>query len=274
MFLRLRKPALTSTIGRPFGQYLRYALGEVVLIVVGIVLALQLNDWNDERLQQKQVRVYAQALAGDLAEDLRMLVPVDAQVRVLMRQADELATYVRDRPFVALTNADLFFLTYTAGSYRPFAWNRTTLEQLATSGALREMRNQGLARKIAAYDALTHHLDQDYLSDTDMISRGRAGVNRVRNLNYPNIDKALAYFARVPDDDTEAGFFAFRDTEIFARMRAEDLPLLTSDPRDVAVMVNAAIEVRDAIRPRVEVEFPRLRVMAQEIVAEIQAEYP
>jgi hypothetical protein len=271
VFKRLRGEL---TAERRFGSYLRYASGEIVLIVIGIFLALQLNDWNDRRIRQKQVQAYAQALVGDLTQDMRMLVPVDAQIRVIMRQADELADYVRGKPISEIANADLFFLTFGSGGYRPFAWNRTALDQLKTSGALREMRNQDLARKISAYDALTHHLDQDLASDTDMLVRARAGVNRVRNLNYPEISEAMAYFSRIPDDDTEAAFFAFRSTDTFARMRARELPLLTTDRTEVDVMVNSSLEVRDAIRPRVEVEFPRLRGMADEIVALVQAEYP
>ena len=268
---RLRRELVTE---RQFGSYLRYAIGEVVLIVLGIVLALQLNDWNDERLRQQQVRAYAQALAADLAEDLKMLVPVDGQIRVIMRQADELANYTRGRPIEDISNAEVFFLTFNVSGYRPYAWNRTAIEQLKTTGALREMQNQRLARQVAAYDALTHHLDQDFAGDVAMVGASRAMVNRVRNLNYPNIGQALGYFAQVPDDDTELAFFAFRESPIFVRMVAEQLALLTRDPADVAVMVNEAIEIRDAIRPRVEVEFPRLKQLAEQIQVGIAAEYP
>ena len=69
---RLRRELVTE---RQFGSYFRYAVGEIVLIVLGIVVALQLNDWNDERLRQQQVRAYAQALATDLAEDVKCWCP-------------------------------------------------------------------------------------------------------------------------------------------------------------------------------------------------------
>lgn len=31
------------------GKYLKYALGEIVLVVIGILIALQVNDWNEHR---------------------------------------------------------------------------------------------------------------------------------------------------------------------------------------------------------------------------------
>ena len=50
----------------------RYALGELVLIVLGILIALAISDWNDRRIQQAQERALLgevrTALRADLAE--------------------------------------------------------------------------------------------------------------------------------------------------------------------------------------------------------------
>ena len=35
------------------GKYLKYAIGEVVLVMVGILLALQVNNWNEDRKETK-----------------------------------------------------------------------------------------------------------------------------------------------------------------------------------------------------------------------------
>ena len=35
-------------------KYLRYAIGEIVLVVIGILIALQINNWNQNRIQLKQ----------------------------------------------------------------------------------------------------------------------------------------------------------------------------------------------------------------------------
>jgi hypothetical protein len=36
------------------GKYLKYAIGEIALVVIGILIALQLNNWNGNRIQQKK----------------------------------------------------------------------------------------------------------------------------------------------------------------------------------------------------------------------------
>ncbi|TYA56024.1 hypothetical protein FVF61_07000 [Formosa maritima] len=33
----------------PVGRYLKYAIGEIVLVVIGILIALQINNWNENR---------------------------------------------------------------------------------------------------------------------------------------------------------------------------------------------------------------------------------
>lgn len=35
------------------GKYLKYAVGEIVLVVIGILIALQINNWNETRKQDK-----------------------------------------------------------------------------------------------------------------------------------------------------------------------------------------------------------------------------
>ena len=36
------------------GKYLKYAIGEIILVVIGILIALQINNWNDKRIKQKK----------------------------------------------------------------------------------------------------------------------------------------------------------------------------------------------------------------------------
>ena len=61
-------------------QYLVYALGEVVLIVVGIILALQINNWNVNRVSQEDEKVLFGNIVEDLSSDYESL-------QLLIRQA-------------------------------------------------------------------------------------------------------------------------------------------------------------------------------------------
>ncbi|MBN3521006.1 hypothetical protein JYB62_13435 [Algoriphagus lutimaris] len=51
-------------------RYLVYAIGEIFLVVIGILIALQVNNWNEERKNKKEVRVILKEIQQDLINDL------------------------------------------------------------------------------------------------------------------------------------------------------------------------------------------------------------
>jgi hypothetical protein len=50
-FRKIRQKMLTEN---KFSKYLIYAIGEIVLVVIGILIALQINNWNAERKVEKE----------------------------------------------------------------------------------------------------------------------------------------------------------------------------------------------------------------------------
>lgn len=52
------------------GKYLKYAIGEIILVVIGILIALQINNWNEKRKNQKLVSTYKSELVNDLLLDI------------------------------------------------------------------------------------------------------------------------------------------------------------------------------------------------------------
>lgn len=47
-------------------KYVRYAIGEIALVVIGILIALQINNWNQHRIQQSEETKLLQTLLKDL----------------------------------------------------------------------------------------------------------------------------------------------------------------------------------------------------------------
>ena len=50
-------------------KYLKYAIGEIILVVLGILIALQINSWNEKRGDYLKKEVYILRLTNDLAKD-------------------------------------------------------------------------------------------------------------------------------------------------------------------------------------------------------------
>ena len=47
-------------------KYLRYAIGEILLVVIGILIALQINNWNTHRKERIREKVFIEQLSADL----------------------------------------------------------------------------------------------------------------------------------------------------------------------------------------------------------------
>jgi hypothetical protein len=61
-----RKIRQTLLMKNRTAQYLTYAIGEILLVVIGILIALQINTWNEERVARKNEAKILQTLLEDL----------------------------------------------------------------------------------------------------------------------------------------------------------------------------------------------------------------
>lgn len=52
------------------GKYLKYAIGEIILVVIGILIALQINNWNQNRLQNQVLININKIIVEDLKNDI------------------------------------------------------------------------------------------------------------------------------------------------------------------------------------------------------------
>ena len=55
-------------------KYMRYAIGEIVLVVIGILIALQINNWTE---QKKEVEKFDQILVDAQSELVENLTKVN-----------------------------------------------------------------------------------------------------------------------------------------------------------------------------------------------------
>jgi type II secretory pathway pseudopilin PulG len=51
------------------GQYFKYAIGEIVLVVIGILIALSINNWNEDQKKRKSERLLLSSIQSDIIQD-------------------------------------------------------------------------------------------------------------------------------------------------------------------------------------------------------------
>ena len=71
-------------------RYVKYAAGEILLVVIGILIALQIDSWNDDRLDRQQERDYLASMQVDLASDMSAIDRAMQGNGVLLDALDDL----------------------------------------------------------------------------------------------------------------------------------------------------------------------------------------
>jgi hypothetical protein len=68
LFRKIRQRLLNE---HRFSKYLIYATGEILLVVIGILIALQINNWNEERIfQDQEVKILKELLVNFRADSI------------------------------------------------------------------------------------------------------------------------------------------------------------------------------------------------------------
>lgn len=68
IFRNIRK---SMTSDNRVSKYLMYAIGEVILVVIGIIIAVSINDWNKSRIQQDEIDHLLLAFEKDLKANIQ-----------------------------------------------------------------------------------------------------------------------------------------------------------------------------------------------------------
>ena len=84
-----RKIRQNLLIENKFSKYLIYAIGEIVLVVIGIFIALQINNWNELRKEKDQEAIILSDLKEDLtATRLNFLETIKSQEKMILSSRD------------------------------------------------------------------------------------------------------------------------------------------------------------------------------------------
>jgi hypothetical protein len=70
LFRKIRAKLLSENT---YSTYILYASGEIVLVMIGILLALQINNWNEERVQKRKANTQLENLIEALEKDIERL---------------------------------------------------------------------------------------------------------------------------------------------------------------------------------------------------------
>ncbi len=149
-FRKVRQKMLTEN---KFSKYLLYAIGEIILVVIGILIALQVNNWNEQRKEAKKETYYLERLKDDFLfnkneanRNISFSNFQNGNAHLLIKSLYEpLDNEESIRWFIALNH--VWFLPHP--SYTTSTW-----DELKSTGNLNIFTNKYLLKKITDFYSL------------------------------------------------------------------------------------------------------------------------
>jgi hypothetical protein len=145
-FHKIRKKMADDN--RPL-KYMRYAIGEILLVVVGILIALYINNWNEGRIERRIEFLYFERLSDDLEVDIKYY---DKRIRQAENTINDLSTFVSQLyEFQQGIDEILELFSHLDLRTDPFTTANSTFQELLSTGDFRTIKNDSLKKIIIEY---------------------------------------------------------------------------------------------------------------------------
>jgi hypothetical protein len=150
------KPAFAA------GRYFKYAIGEIILVVIGILIALQINNWNEEQKRANQEQIILLSLRSDFTESkLRLKETMIQQKNCVARSIALISIYEGNLPMPINDSIKIYL---EAGA---FSWFRSELvtsayDALINTGNSDLIKNETLNKSLAEYFSILNAGFEDH----------------------------------------------------------------------------------------------------------------
>ncbi len=180
-FRKIRKKLLQEN---RFSKYLLYAIGEIILVVIGILIALQVSNFNEQRKQQEQAIQLKKALQSELKADIELMNLDLEYIEKELDLSNSLAKRLSSATATSDTLIQIVRHEYRTGFNGSRTLDKTTFNSLESTGKINLLKNE-IANEI-----------QKYYRDRDLF----IGVNNTNVDIYYNLLES--FMLKFPDDSS------------------------------------------------------------------------
>jgi len=140
-FRKIRENMLTEN---KFSKYLLYALGEIVLVVIGILIALQINNWNEFNKERESEKIILNEIRDNLKFDLE---DFESNIANLQNKAISATSILKILENNSPYTDSIGYFFYYLKTYPHFS-NKSNGYNLLQSKGLGIIQNDSIRKKI------------------------------------------------------------------------------------------------------------------------------
>ncbi len=168
LFRNIRKRLVAES---KFSKYVLYAIGEIILVVIGILIALSINNWNQDRLNKNEAQIYLKAIKTDLNRDTLSLSNLVKNIEKELTNLEAIKNKLQDERIVIQQNTAFTSSLLSTFSYVP---QKTTFDDLKSSGKFNLIENQQIKDTLLSY---YNYIDTSILAlNTSLIEYSRNSI--------------------------------------------------------------------------------------------------
>jgi len=151
-------------------RYLKYALGEIFLVVIGILIALQINNWNENNIKENRRDILMQELRTDFLFNKDQLEYINKGILKSMTNTKKVIDMF---PITDATNLDS--LSYYLSDGDIFSWytfnpRSGTVNSLINTSSFEIIENQELRTLLVGWDDAVGDYSEDEILANHFLS--------------------------------------------------------------------------------------------------------
>lgn len=162
-------------------NYLKYAIGEIILVVIGILIALQVNEWNNDRIRKK--------------EEVTILKQLQTDLKTSQTELSEIKTFYLVRAKASAEVLRAYWKNEVPNDSINYSLNRPKSSRIYSPvlGTFRSLINSGNIDKISS-DSIKNEL----VSYLEKVEYTLKDINRYEETYYRNGVKKVNEILPVP----------------------------------------------------------------------------
>lgn len=100
-------------------KYFKYAIGEIILVVIGILIALQINNWNEQRIENRKEQAILKRLTAEFESNRQQLLAKIESRDDINRKCNRLLTFFTNPENVVRDSLYLYLGSIVPTTYDP-----------------------------------------------------------------------------------------------------------------------------------------------------------
>lgn len=155
-----RKIRLTILSEGKTWRYVKYAIGEIVLVMIGILLALQVNDWNTNRLNRIEERKLLNQLKIEFLQNQEQLLIKVRLRKNAIESSTKLLNFIDNPNIVRKPSQIDSLLANTIPTYT-FDPSQGSINLLFGAGKLSLIKNDSLRQQLSNWSSILAQLSEE-----------------------------------------------------------------------------------------------------------------